>query len=364
MELLIKKHVRFMERHIGLLPSSQEKNDANRLAIVYYSLVGICCLDAEALTAHREGASASVIQLYRQSELSDGTVVGGFLGSRTMEVSGRPTMSSANTLFATLSLLCLEAHEFLQCKENSAAICEFVSRCQLPDGSFVSMLDIGGGGCPSPTDSHDLRFCYIAVALLYLHGCRTPAEYARYVDVEQLVDYVLTQRCIGGAFGAFGEAHAGYTSCALSLLSILGKLDSLDEEFRARTVSWLVHRQVSAIGAVPLQDDNEQFYAEDHGGFQGRENKAADTCYAFWCMNSLEILEASSLVDNGPMESYLLQQTQNSLVGGFAKTDEDDPDIYHTFLGIAALGLIAGTFDGALCVPKNVSAQWVRSTTH
>ncbi|AEY99206.1 FAGR384Cp [Eremothecium gossypii FDAG1] len=357
MELLVKKHVKFMERHIGLLPSSQEKNDANRLSIVYYSLAGICSLDADALSGHREKAAGSILQLYRQFKLSDGTVAGGFLGSRTMEVSGHLTMSSANTLFATLSLLCLGKHELLRDDERRAAICELVSHCQLPDGSFVSTLDMCGGGEPSVVDSHDLRFCYIAVALLHLYGCRTPDEYARYVDVGRLVDYVLSQRCVGGAFGTFGEAHAGYTSCALSLLSILGKLDSLDEEFRDRTISWLVQRQVSAIGAVPLPNGNEHFYAEDHGGFQGRENKAADTCYAFWCMNSLEILGASALVDTSLIDSYLLQQTQNSLVGGFAKTDEDDPDIYHTFLGIAALGLIAGSFDGVLCVPKTVSVR-------
>lgn len=53
-------------------------------------------------------------------------------------------------------------------------------------------------------------------------------------------------------------------------------LDALHTENTDDTVRWLVSRQINS--------DNR-----DHGGFNGRVNKLADTCYSFWVGGALDV---------------------------------------------------------------------------
>lgn len=80
-------------------------------------------------------------------------------------------------------------------------------------------------------------------------------------------------------------------------------------------------------------------------GFNGRCNKHADTCYTWWTVASMAILARHGLVDDvyqeaaanwGPSRRFLLEQTQHA-IGGFAKSPGGPPDVYHSFLGLAAL---------------------------
>ncbi|AET38838.1 protein geranylgeranyltransferase type I subunit CDC43 Ecym_3350 [Eremothecium cymbalariae DBVPG len=357
MELLVQKHLKFIGRHLTLLPSFHQRHDPNKIAIVYYSIVGSNCLGQDIISKYG-GSTTWLTTLYKSLALSDGTRISGFLGSGTMDVGLIPTIHLPSSLFAILVLLSLNAHEFFDSTLDKESLCNFIGKCQLSNGSFVSTLDVKNDGSTSATDSNDLRYCYIALSLLTIMGCKTQGDFGKYICVEKLLQFIETKRCTGGAFGDYNEPHAGYTNCALSSLKLLDKLDILSDAFKHDTIDWLVHRQVSIFDKVPLPEDSENYFAEDHGGFQGRENKYADTCYAFWCLNSLNILESMSLVDNLKLKEYLLFKTQNMLIGGFAKNNEDDPDIYHTFLGIAALSLIDGTFDGILCITEEVRKHW------
>ena len=67
---------------------------------------------------------------------------------------------------------------------------------------------------------------------------------------------------------------AGSTYCCIAALSLLGALDSENHE---DTIHWLVNRQISSA-----EEDQD-------GGFNGRVNKLADTCYAFWAGASLDV---------------------------------------------------------------------------
>lgn len=93
----------------------------------------------------------------------------------------------------------------------------------------------------------------------------------------------------------------------------------------------------------------------------GRTNKVADTCYAFWAGASLHILGQPTLYDHQGVQKYLLEKTQHPVLGGFGKFPGDLPDLYHSYLGLAALSL-AGSheikeLDAAMCVSKEASAR-------
>jgi geranylgeranyl transferase type-1 subunit beta len=54
------------------------------------------------------------------------------------------------------------------------------------------------------------------------------------------------------------------------------------------------------------------------GGFNGRCNKRADTCYSFWVGGSLNALRKLHLIDMKANRRFLLEKTQH-FIGGFAK---------------------------------------------
>lgn len=365
LELNAKRHTKFIERHLAILPAVYQSGDPNKMAVIFYSLGSLALLNPTSVLNYRDSipwiCQHSVKMALNKGSKGYNGVLCGFVGSSSVNIPNTYTMSLTNTFFALLSLLILDAREFYEDVSIKEGICNFVSKCQLHDkGAFVSVLDYKSGE-PSIVDGHDLRFSYIAVAILYILGCRTEEQFKQYIDVNALVRYILSQSCDSGAFGVLGEPHAGYTSCALSALQLLGKLDALTPSFKNKTVEWLLERQVSKDGCFKLEDiSNENFDAMDHGGFQGRENKFADTCYVFWCLNSLQLLtkEWKALCQTELAKSFLLDRTQDTLVGGFKKNDEDDPDIYHTCLGFAALKLIDGGLNGALCIPKFVAERY------
>ncbi|CDO94589.1 unnamed protein product [Kluyveromyces dobzhanskii CBS 2104] len=345
----VGKHIKFCKRHLYLLPSHHQDKDPNRLAIAFYSLTGI-----ELLRKPVSDEFQYSVDWLRSCylEIADHS---GFAISSIRNANDLTSLNLPNTLFGLVCLLLLKDHEFFESKLNRTTLCEFVSSCQLPNGSFTSFLD--KCGCPSKIDSHDLRFCYIAVSILYLAGCRSESDFAQYIDVSKLVQFIMARQCSIGGFGEWNEPHGGYTSCALSALSLLGKIQALSSLDRHNTLHWLVNRQISNLGASIEQESNDDFDSDDSGGFNGRENKLADTCYAFWCLNSLSIIEPTQwrqLVDISMIKDYLRNQTQNTVIGGFAKNDQDDPDIYHSALGIAALKLIEDEINGVLCIPNSI----------
>ncbi|QEU62730.1 Cdc43 [Kluyveromyces lactis] len=343
----VAKHIKFCQRHLQILPSHRQDIDPNRLAIAFYSLTGIELLGKP---VHEDFQYSLDWIRSCYIELAD---YSGFAIPSFRHAKQLTSINLSNTLFGLICLMLLGDHEFFDEKLNRATLGKFVSSCQLPDGSFTSFLD--NAGYPSKFDSHDLRFCYIAVSILYLIGCRSESDFSRYINVSKLLQYIMSRQCTMGGFGDWNEPHGGYTSCALSALSLLNQLQNIPDSFRQDTLHWLVNRQVSAIGVFAEQDLNDDYDPDDSGGFNGRENKLADTCYAFWCLNSLRIIEPqrwSQLIDVPLIRDYLLNQTQNKMVGGFAKNDQDDPDIYHSMMGISALKLMDDEINGVLCIPK------------
>lgn len=92
----------------------------------------------------------------------------------------------------------------------------------------------------------------------------------------------------------------------------------------------------------------------ESAGMSGRTNKVADTCYAFWASASLHMLGRGSLYDREAMTRYLLEKTQHPVAGGFGKFPGDPPDLYHSYLGLAALSLAGSDevkpLDPGMCI--------------
>ena len=93
-------------------------------------------------------------------------------------------------------------------------------------------------------------------------------------------DFLLGCQTYEGGFccSAFGEAHGGYTFCALASFVMLSRIgDESYKKINYRTLAeWLSNRQLSELG-----------------GFNGRINKLIDSCYSYWvgaCFELLDIL--------------------------------------------------------------------------
>lgn len=102
----------------------------------------------------------------------------------------------------------------------------------------------------------------------------------------------------------------------MAALQLSDQLHRLDADTIESIRRWCIFRQVD--------------------GFQGRPNKPVDTCYSFWIGASLKILNAFEMTDYAANRSYILE-TQDNIVGGFAKWPHSTTDPFHTYLGLCGL---------------------------
>ncbi|TVY85943.1 Geranylgeranyl transferase type-1 subunit beta, partial [Lachnellula willkommii] len=243
----------------------------------------------------------------------------------------------------------------------------------------------------------DMRHCYVASAVRWMLRGDVPAgeKVEGDIDVEGLVGHLRNGQTYDGGISESSshEAHAGYTYCAIASLSFLNRLPSSPtSEIKSdllpgltnipATIRWLVSRQVGYRDEEEDEEDEEDedphqsqrealagihkdtplvpglsLEDEEFVGFNGRCNKSVDTCYAFWVTASLDMLgeDKSKLVNSKAIRRFLFEQTQHR-IGGFGKYPGNPPDIYHSYLGLAALAVMKEPgikpFDSALCVSK------------
>lgn len=75
-------------------------------------------------------------------------------------------------------------------------------------------------------------------------------------------------------------------------------------------------------------------------GYQGRPEKVVDACYQFWVGASIRLLLPNApLSHDVERERHFLYLCQSRRMGGLAKHPGEYSDIYHTYLGLAALAL-------------------------
>lgn len=243
----------------------------------------------------------------------------------------------------------------------------------------------------------DMRFIYMACSLRWMLRGRNGMgmDDVPDFDIAKTIKYIKSSQSYDGGFSEapLGESHAGMTYCAIAALSLLGHLNESGIESVEALTRWLVSRQVpfekkDELGEEEREEALETGTEEEKleiskvlskvelgtdgrpvwGGFNGRCNKLADTCYSFWVGASLDMLKKLSLIDINANRRFLLEKTRH-VIGGFSKLPEPGaiPDILHSFLGLAALALMredgVNRLDAALCISMQakerlVALQW------
>ena len=183
----LTKTIKFIERHLDLLPSHQQSHDVNKFALIFYSIISLSALNKDVVSEYHKYIQWMRNHYIRVTIGDDGEIIGGFVGSLSLKTPNVTTINLPNTLFALVTLLTIGDETILTNDEIKNEIGRFVSRCQIKThGGFVSTLDYHTLE-PSPTDSHDLRFAYIAVAILYILGCRSIDDFNKFIDVNIII---------------------------------------------------------------------------------------------------------------------------------------------------------------------------------
>ncbi|CAM9010949.1 unnamed protein product [Wickerhamomyces anomalus] len=237
-EFPIEKHIKYFKRCLDILPSRLQKEDSNKLMIVYCCIGGLSLLNYKFSSIERQNYINFIYSHY----LPSGE---GFRGSMThaLPKSTRydpPTV--ANTYCALCILLMLE--EDYSERLDKEEMMKYLKKCQTGDGGFKSIVDIN----EQPFGDGDLRQTYMACCI------RSMLKY-----------------------------EGGENDIAIDLIEEIDEWD--------KTLDWLAHRQ---LDFNKYNDDliNYEFLDQvDKGAHNGRENKFGDTCYSYWCAGALSLFQ-------------------------------------------------------------------------
>ncbi|KZF24611.1 geranylgeranyl transferase type I beta subunit [Xylona heveae TC161] len=395
------KHVKYWLRCLKtFLPSAYTSMDTNRMTLAFFIVSALDLLSALDSSVSADERSDYIRWIYKCQHPSGGFrgFSGTNLGAATTEENRHWDTASVAATYSALATLIILGDDLKQVRRKETLA--WLKRMQRDDGSFGEVMTEGGrieGG-------RDSRFCQFAAAIRWvLKGTKSVEDLGvQDINVDATVKYILSSETYDGGIseGPFFEAHAGLTFCSLGALSSLGRLNKLSpapnassasQELRApsspETLSrWLASRQTQTVeepdeentygdetdspatchdrhAFISLPPANLQAiidpYSKDaHGecntstdgtqqrpeslrwaGFNGRANKIADTCYSFWVLGSLGILDGLHVIDREAARNHLLEKTQH-LIGGFGKITGDPPDLIHSYLGLAALGVV------------------------
>ncbi len=99
---------------------------------------------------------------------------------------------------------------------DAAGVAQFISRAQTDSGAFASH---------NGHTEVDTRFCFAAVASLYMLSNRMPLRHNYFdaINVEKLLQFISRCQSFDGGFALFegGEAHGGSTFCCIASLWLL-----------------------------------------------------------------------------------------------------------------------------------------------
>lgn len=349
--LTLAKHEKFFKLCLQSMPRQAQKEDSNKLALIYFCLQGLELIQKLDFTVEERNTYSDFI--YQHLINTKDKSIQAFRSSQTFKLADESSYDFPNlaaTFFALSNLLALKSDYSENNHIDSHKIMKFVQKCQVLDedtenkGSFKPVLndELKGFG------ETDLRHCYIAASIRKLVKYDELPSEARVndIDIPKLVQFVKRRINFNGGLSSttYTESHSGLTFCGLATLKLVGY--DFNEEWVESTKNWLVHRQVDYPDVLYTYDeeteiyDNYEYYDPDHiGGFNGRENKLGDTCYSWWVTGSLSIMSAIDLFDPEKGTEFLLNQTQHPLVGGFGTSKGMWPDPFHTFLALATLAL-------------------------
>lgn len=241
-------HVNHLHRALGRLPKSFRSLDASRVWIVYWSVHGLSCLEAELTPPGMD--EDMFVDFIRRCQHPNGGIAGcpGHLPHLAASYAG------------VAALITIGTESALACVDRKKMERFLLSMCRDPS--------VGGGATMHEGGEIDIRGVYAMLAIAHMLGLDKRPFLER-----GIVDFVQNCQTFDGGIAAEPtcEAHGGYTYCGLAALALVGKIDALD---LPRLVHWLVHRQDGLSG-----------------GFQGRTEKLVDGCYSWWQGASFSILQ-------------------------------------------------------------------------
>jgi geranylgeranyl transferase type-1 subunit beta len=416
-QLNCARHIKYWRRNLKtLLPNFYTGNDSNRMLLALFTVSALDILGDldNALSAEERQGHIDWVYSCQLPEGAFRPWRGSDLGDLRSEQNKEWDPAHVpGTFFALLTLIVLgDDLEKVKRKE----ILAWLVKMQRPEGSFGETVDADGfvhGG-------NDSRFGYMATAIRWiLRGDLVgPCEGIPDINVDKFVTCVRSAECYDGGISdaPYSEAHAGFTCCAIAALAFLDRLplpasQKPDGVIRGvsnvpKTLHWLVSRQTLTLdeddGLDTMNDETDSsetchdahtfvklgaypsvqaklnskgrphiHYELEWVGMNGRCNKIADTCYAYWTCLPLQLLGHLDIVDKVPIRKWLLDKTQH-LVGGFGKVTGYPPDMYHSFLGLMVIAMFGEPglqgVDPALCITNKAkkhleSLSWRRKMT-
>ncbi|KAJ4824662.1 hypothetical protein Tsubulata_045329 [Turnera subulata] len=327
------RHVTYLQMMYHMLPHHYQSQEINRLTLAHFAISGLHILRSLHLV-DKDAVVSWVLSLQAHpaddaaTHLSTGQFFG-FYGSRSSQFpsdNGKVLTHNHSHLASTYcALAILKTVGYSLSNIDSKTMSTSLRNLQQPDGSFLP-IHIGA--------ETDLRFVYCAAAICFM------LEDWSGMDKEKAKEYICKCQSYDGGFGMVpgSESHGGGTYCAVASLRLMGYLEG----------DLLLGNVASSIIDVPsLLEWCLQRQASD-GGFQGRPNKASDTCYAFWVGAVLRMLGGYKFIDSNALRGFLL--TCQSKYGGFSKFPGEFPDIYHSFYGYTAFSLLEEPGLNPFCV--------------
>ncbi|KAI0466956.1 terpenoid cyclases/Protein prenyltransferase [Xylaria cf. heliscus] len=392
-------HIRYWQRCFRtMLPHHYTSNDSIRLTLGFFILSALDLLSPSSPTPlvtadERKRLRAWILNLQHPH--------GGFCGSphhvlpqafttrfdhATKSCVARDPANAniAATGFALLSLGVLAEGDGTNAfsRVDRVRTLTWLKRLQREDGSFGEVLTDDG----KVSGGRDMRYCYIAAIIRWALG-GADGDKSLDFDVDALVGHIRRAQTFDGGMSesSLHESHSGYAYCAVAALALL---DSANPDSSAPphryihagipSIPSLVHFLVSrqfAYSDGHDNDDNDNVSPDLSSlslsdavpplvGFNGRLNKVPDTCYTWWNSGALSLLGEDGLVSRGPARRFILEKTQHA-IGGFAKHPGGPPDVYHGYMGLAALATMAGaegepglrTFDPRLCISADAAER-------
>lgn len=238
-------------------------------------------------------------------ESHSGFIGGSFTGVKHQENAASDVYSAHIAMtYTALACLAILGDDFS--KVNRKAITTALKSLQQKDGSFAATATGSESG---------MRFVYCACVISHILNDWSG------VDKDKVVQFVLNSQSYDGGIGLLPgqESHGGSTFCAVASMHLMGRMHQLP--MKQKLLRFCLLRQ------------------HRMGGFQGRRNKDADTCYSFWFGATIKLLGHFDLVDHASI--LMFHKTCEKLsIGGFGKVPQNQPDILHSFFSICAMSLM------------------------
>ncbi|KAL8747436.1 MAG: hypothetical protein Q9190_000697 [Brigantiaea leucoxantha] len=352
------RHTKYFLRCLKTyLPSAYTVNDSQRMTLAFFTVSALDILGSLETETTLTERQAYIEWIYGCQHPD-----GGFRGFTGTDMADKRSPLNAHwdpaniaaTYFALAALLVL-GDDLQRVARRKCLL--WIKKLQLEDGAFGEALEEDG----RVQGARDVRFCMCATGIRWMlrRDGQDSENSTPDIDVEQLATFVRAAqmgfcKTYEGGFGRspFEEAHAGWTYCAVSTLSLLGESppspplpqqskNSIikDRSSSERLLKWLTSLQTSRLHeddfcitdpettpttihppeiylqgiSSPLSSETSHLYIngsypdpeeedeEDptdefqYAGLSGRCNKLADTCYAFWAGGPLAVIPTPSL---------------------------------------------------------------------